>query len=79
MDTVTVNGMVLSAMPIGEYDRRIVLLTTDLGRISCICAWGKTAKQFAVSCGTSIFHGYIYTACRTRFVHSTDCFNKGVF
>lgn len=79
MDTVTVNGMVLSAMPIGEYDRRIVLLTTDLGRISAFVRGARRAKQFAVSCGTSVFHGYIYTACRTRFVHSAGCFNKRVF
>ena len=62
MDTVTVNGMVLSAMPIGEYDRRIVLLTTDLGANQRICAWGKTAKQFAVSCGTSVLP-WVYLHC----------------
>ncbi len=34
-DTVRVNGIVLSAMPVGEADRRILLYTKELGRISC--------------------------------------------
>lgn len=34
-DTVTVNGIILSSMPVGEADRRISLLTKELGKISC--------------------------------------------
>lgn len=48
-DALEVTGMVLSSMPIGEADRRVVLLTAELGRISAFARGARKPTSMLVS------------------------------
>lgn len=49
MNITTVRGMVISAMPIGEYDRRLEILTDSLGRISAFARGARKPSSSLVS------------------------------
>ncbi len=54
MNTIKVRGMVISVMPIGEYDRRIEILTDSLGKISAF-AHGARKPSSPLVAPTRIF------------------------
>ena len=48
-EALEVTGMVLSSMPVGEADRRVVLLTAELGRISAFARGARKPTSLLVS------------------------------
>ncbi len=59
-ETVEVNGIVLSSMPVGEADRRLSVLTKELGKISCFARGARRPTSALVSATRPFAFGRFY-------------------
>ena len=59
-DVVSVTGFILSSMPVGDYDRRVVILSRELGKIAAFAKGARRPNSHLIGDLDGVLYGYYF-------------------